>query len=293
MSAASAWRAFLIMVPLVSTACSDWALPRIRADAASDTTPDPPVNERPSADRGQRNGGRANAGIEVQSFAEVRRTLRRLAAAEATFFAENGTYTEDLPRIGIAPGKDVTIRFLWLSRDGWAASGTHTVLGGRDCVIFGGQARTRPTTLKYARRGREGVPVCDDSRRRPPVVSTAPPEPKQPQEFSDTGSVLDELSPSIVMKVDLRNLVRSQETYFANQGVYARRTQQLPLRYLWHPEVRIRILAANAESWAAEATHAKLPGQSCVIWFGEITERPVTDARRLRGNRSGEPVCDG
>jgi hypothetical protein len=94
------------------------------------------------------------------------------------------------------------------------------------------------------------------------------------------------------MKVDLRNLVHSQDFYFATQGVYARRTEPLALQYLWHPGVRVTVLAADARSWSAKATHDKLPGKSCVIWFGSVTQRPATDAEHRKEGRAGVPVCD-
>jgi hypothetical protein len=94
------------------------------------------------------------------------------------------------------------------------------------------------------------------------------------------------------MKVDLRNLAHSQDTYFKMQGIYARRPQTLALQYLWHRDVKIKILMADAQSWAAKATHARFPGKSCVIWHGQIEQRPVTDARRRQENRPGVPVCD-
>lgn len=94
------------------------------------------------------------------------------------------------------------------------------------------------------------------------------------------------------MKVDLRNLVRSQETYIANQGVYARRTEPLALQYLWREGVDVKILTADGQSWSAKATHVRSPGKSCVIWIGPVRKRPVTDAQRRQSTQSGVPVCD-
>ncbi len=89
------------------------------------------------------------------------------------------------------------------------------------------------------------------------------------------------------MKVDLRNLAHSQETYHAMQGFYARRTPTLALQYLWHRDVKVDILEADAQSWAARARHARHPGKSCVIWFGDVSHRPSTDAQRLQGGEAG------
>lgn len=287
MSAASLGRGLLMTVLSVLAACGDLALPQLATRAASDTTSDPPVETKTPAPRRTRDD-RAKGGNEEESFASMRSSLRRLLQAEVTFFAENGAYSEDLPLIGFTPDRSVTTRFLWISPEGWAASATHPALEGKDCVIFVGQAQTPPTTLKYVRHAPEGVPVCDDSSPSPRPVAKGKPLAAP----LDTGSALDALDPMLVMKVDLRNLVQSQKTYFATQGIYARRTEPLALQYLWHRNVRVKILAADAQSWAAKATHAKLPGKSCVIWFGLVENRPVTEAHGRQADRSGVPACD-
>ena len=301
----SLWRILLVTVPVVSpslvlSGCDDLALRRstaaaaAAAAAAADSASDPVEAPKASGVRPRlKEAVPGNASLEEENFARVRRMLRRLVTAEETYFAENGTYNDSLAQIGFTPDRPTEVRFLWLSRDGWAASGTHPSIEGRDCVIFVGKTQAPPTTLKYIRQGREGIPVCDDTSRPgkpvaapPPVASPPTPPPK------DTGNALDALSPPVAMKVDLRNLVRSQETYFATQGIYSRRTEPLGIQYLWHRDVRIKILSADNGSWAAKATHARFPGKSCVIWFGSVTPRPATDGRRRQADRPGVPVCD-
>jgi hypothetical protein len=287
-----------LLMPLVllSAACSDVnlrrALDRARADSTADSSSSPI--------RSSQNGSRIDPEIAAAAFSETRRTLRRLVTAEETFFAENGAYSDELSILGLKPDPNTTIRFLRISRDGWSARGTHTSLAGRDCVIFVGRPRSRPTTVKYGRRGREGVPACDDARTptpQPPAPSAAEPagtaKAAQPQSPSpDTGNALDALDPRVLMKVDLRNLAHSQETFFAMQGFYAKRPENLALQYLWHKDVQVRILAADAQSWMAKATHARFPGKSCVIWFGPVSQRPLTDAQRRHETQPGVPVCD-
>jgi hypothetical protein len=283
----SAWlrRGFLIVVGLLLAGCSDLDLRR-GAAAPADTTPEQATSSRSRAP--ERKAGRATA--EATSFAALRRTLRRLVAAEETFFAENGTYSDDSSLIGGILEPDVSIRFFWLSRDGWAASATHPALPGRDCVTFGGQGHAPPTTLKYVRSGRPGVPVCDDHSPPRKPLAAEPPNPAPPN--PDAADPVDLLDPRVVMKVDLRNLAHSQETYVAMHGFFARRTEALALQYLWHPDVMVRIIEADAQSWAARATHSRFPGKSCVIWFGAVSRRPATDAQRREAARAGEPVCD-
>jgi hypothetical protein len=290
-------RGLLTMVTVVVvSACSDLGtLQRAAAGAFADTTP--AEESVPAPSRAPEKAARPSAEVAAASFGDIRRTLRRLAAAEEAFFAENGTYSDELSLVRATPGKDVKLRFLWLSREGWAASGTHTALTGLDCVIFVGKAQAAPTTLKYVRSGPAGVPVCDDNsprgRRSPaPSPRAAAPESAPPAEPAETVSVLNLLDPRVSMKVDLRNLAHSQETYLAMQGSYARRTEPMALQYLWHPGVQVKILSADNQSWAAKATHPRFPGKSCVIWYGPVAQRPKTDGQQLGTGRSGVPICD-
>jgi hypothetical protein len=284
----------LLGAPLVTSGCNDLALPRIPSLARDSAAEPPGEKTSPGKRREEKRGDSLRTGSDADRFALVRKGLRRLVVAQETFFAENGAYNGDLSLIGFTSERNTTIRLLWVTPDGWAASGVHADLPGRDCVVFVGQVHAPPTTLKYVRQGREGVPVCDDSSRPTRTVASSPPaEPKPPAEtLPDTGNALEAVNPRTLMKADLRSLVRSQETHFATQGVYARRTEPLALQYLWRPGVRIKILAADRQSWAAKATHPRLPGKSCVIWFGSVSERPVTDAQRRAGRGSGVPECD-
>jgi hypothetical protein len=289
----SVWCRLLLAVPLATSGCSDWTLPRRAAEVAGDTAPGAPGRAQPLGKRGGQKETPATAENEAERFASVRKDLRRLVASQETFFAENGAYSGDLSVLGFIPEKSTSVRFLWVTRDGWAASGSHSDLADRDCVVFVGQVHAPPTTLKYVRQGREGVPVCDGpSRSSEPVAASPAPAPKPAEPVEDTGNALEALNPRTLMKADLRNLVRSQETYFATQGVYALRTGPLALQYLWRPGVQVKILTADRQSWAAKATHARLPGKSCIIWFGSIAQRPVTDAQRRQSQGAGVPVCD-
>ena len=226
---------------------------------------------------------------EDEAFNQIRRGLRRLVAAEQGFFAENGAYTEDLERLRFRPEGETQFRFLWLTRDGWAASGTHPALPGRDCVIFVGRVNAAPTSLKYVRTAREGVPACDVTPP-PPRRADAPPPP--PSRATDTASALEAVNPFVQMKVDLRNLVRAQEAYHATQGSYARRTEPLQIQYLWQRGVSVDILSAGPDHWSARASHAAQPGKTCVIWHGRVTSRPVTETTQRASERPGIPVCD-
>jgi hypothetical protein len=269
---------------------------------ATTTTDSQSARTAAKPNRAPKRSVKSDPSLDGVRFEQVRRGLRRLVVAEETYYAENGIYTEDLSRIGFKTDRDTQFRFLWVSRTGWAVSGTHAGIQGQDCVIYVGRGHGAPTTLRDLRTGAEGVPVCDGTRapRRapspPPVAATAPapaaaaeaPEPALP----DTGSALDAVEPTIQMRVDLRNLVRSQDTWFAQQGAYSKRTEPFALQYLWHRGVKITILSANDDSWSARASHVSWPGKSCVIWLGPVSQKPATDVKRRVPDQPAVPVCD-
>lgn len=226
---------------------------------------------------------------ETAAFDQIRRSLRRLAAVEQVFYAENGTYTEDTERLRFRPEGLAEVRFLWLTREGWAATGVHPQLPGRDCVIWVGKVNAPPTSIKYVRSGREGVPACDVSPS-PRRSDTAPVPPRV--RASDTASALDEVSPSVQMRVDLRNLARAQDAWLGTQGAFSRKTEPFALQYVWHKGVALSILSADKWSWSARATFAGRPGKTCVMWFGPVPAKPATESGGLVPDRAGVPVCD-
>lgn len=295
---------------LMGAACDGLRLPAPPANTTTvaETASPPPA---PKPNRAPKRAVKADPAFDAERFGAIRRGLRRLVVAEETYYAENGVYTEDMARMGFTPEKETEVRFLWLARTGWAASSTHPGMPGRDCVIFVGRAHGAPTTLKDVRSGKEGVPVCDVSPRArvasvapTPAAAAEPPppasEPAAPVASAaeaaatgaDTGSALDAVNPSVQMRVDLRNIVRSQDTYFGLQGVYSRRTEPFALQYLWHHGVKVTILGANDQSWSARATHASRPGKSCVIWLGPVPQRPATESQKRVPTEPATPVCD-
>jgi hypothetical protein len=109
---------------------------------------------------------------------------------------------------------------------------------------------------------------------------------------ADTSSALDEVNPTVQMRVDLRNLAKAQAAYFGTQGVYSSRPEQLQLQFAYWRGVNVVVLKADHRSWAARARHAGLPGKSCVMWHGSPSVRPGTDAQRKVPQHSGVPACD-
>jgi hypothetical protein len=290
---------------LMGAACEGLRLPPPPTKANSTVVETAPGRTAaPKANRAPKSTATVDPALDGERFGAIRRGLRRLVAAEETYYAENGVYSDDLARLGFAPEKDTEVRFLWVARTGWAVSSTHPGMPGRDCVIFVGRAHGAPTTLRDVRSGREGVPVCDASpsgRRAAPTPKPAAAEPPAPAPTpaavaaaadADTASALDAVNPTVQMRVDLRNLVRSQDTYFGNQGIYSQRTEPFALQYLWHRGVKITILGANDQSWSARATHASRPNKSCVIWLGPVPQRPSTEAQKRTPAEPATPACD-
>jgi hypothetical protein len=95
-----------------------------------------------------------------------------------------------------------------------------------------------------------------------------------------------------MMPTNLMQLVVSQDAYRKVQYTYARRIEPMALQFGWQPGVRVRMLFADSEGWAAEATYDLLPGESCVIWAGVVPRRPATKAQRIVADRERLPVCD-
>jgi len=286
------------------SAC-DAILPRRRVPAIDSATV---VSTPPTATsvRMPVPASRANAkGAPVDertAFAALQGGLRRLVLAEEAYFSENGSYTGDLDQIRFRSPAGAAVTMLWATRDGWAARGSYPTLNDKDCVIYVGRTRSAPATKQYRRQAAEGVPVCDvpptgsrpagagaqpvarAGRSRAGVADTA--------SAPDTLSALDAVNPIVQMKVDLRNLARAQELWFGTQGLYSRRTEPFAMQYLWRPGVTLRILSADQASWSAKATHNKLPGKSCIIWYGPVPIPPTTDGQRREASRSAIPACD-
>jgi hypothetical protein len=292
------WRVRLgevLALAVLVAACKD-LLPERKPKAPADSgLPPLPAAEQPKP--APRPLSASELENEARGFDQIRRSLRRLVAQEEAFFAENGAYTNDFDRMGFHAEGESAVQFIWLNRDGWAASGTHAAVKDKDCVVFVGRAKGPPATKKYRRHPRAGVIVCD-AQTPPPArspaasASTTVASATSPPASADTGNALDAVDPVVMMKVDLRNLVRSQDTYFATQGIYARRTDPLPLQYLWHKGVQLKILSAAHDSWSARATHVARPGTSCVIWYGPVAARPETEVRKRVSDKSAIPVCD-
>jgi len=262
------------------------AMAAASADSAAGQVERPKARRRTDASASRDTTAEPEA---TSAFDQIRRSLRVLVAAEQGFYAENGTYSGDLDRLAFRPSGESQVKFLWVTRRGWAASGTHPALPGRDCVVFVGVANAAPTTLRFTRSGREGVVVCDIQPGPRPAEGSATPAPPS---VADTSSALDAVNPTVQMRVDLRNLANAQAAYYETQGIYSLRPELLQLQFAWQRGVKVTLLNADRSSWSARATHAARPGRSCVVWYGSPSTRPATEAQRRVPDRAGVPACD-
>jgi hypothetical protein len=290
--------AAIVAATLLVTACDDLFPGRRQTPVAIAASESAPAKTRRPAARPDTAAPEATGPEAEAAFREISQTLRRLVAAEQSFFAETGAYSADLGRVGFRPLGASQVEFLWVTKDGWAARATHPVLPGRDCVTFTGGGGTVPATRRLKRSGGEGVVVCDFVVPAQPVRRPAPPPgdttraPAPAPAVVDTTSALDAVNPLVQMRVDLRKLAHAQVAYFGTQGTYSRRVETLPLQYGWQRGVSVTLIHADQRSWTARATHVARPNKSCVVWFGKPPRRPITAAQQKVPPQSGVPICD-
>jgi len=101
-------------------------------------------------------------------------------------------------------------------------------------------------------------------------------------------------SPLVTLRSTLRQLVTSQEQYFADHAAYAADLATLKAAGFRAPaKVTLTLLETKANAWSASATHADVAGASCVDWVGRPGEVTVPKtALDGRTGREGEPTCD-
>ncbi|MFN2316036.1 MAG: hypothetical protein ABR551_09365 [Gemmatimonadales bacterium] len=97
------------------------------------------------------------------------------------------------------------------------------------------------------------------------------------------------------MRRQLRVLLAAQDAVRAERGRYAPGFGTTGETVAFTPPAGITITLGFADSagWVAIATHAALPGKSCVLWAGTVPvpRRPETSHDGNRGGE-GEVVCD-
>jgi hypothetical protein len=101
-------------------------------------------------------------------------------------------------------------------------------------------------------------------------------------------------SPLVMLRSTLRQLVTSQEKYYADHSTYSVDLNVLKANgFVLPPKVSVTLIESKATGWSASAAHADVAGATCVNWVGrpgDIT-LPKT-ALEGRNGREGEPTCD-
>ncbi len=260
--------------------------------AAADSTPE----TRPRRPRGRtgapppRAPGGAPATAHPLPSASVtsgrlESTLIQLRDLERRQHRLTGSYSAHPGRLGVAAGPGMDLRVVWASPWGWAAVARDSVNALPACAIYVG---TVPSTLSNDGRvgsARSGAPQCMDTGEQPTrmlnqVLTLADDPPS-----ADAGLLT-------LMRADLMNLATSQRQYRAVQGTYSRTTRMLNVQYSWSSGVTLHILFANSKGWSGEATYDQLPGKSCVVYGGKVTEIPATEERGLVPEHEGLVACD-
>lgn len=97
------------------------------------------------------------------------------------------------------------------------------------------------------------------------------------------------------LRRQLQVLLAAQDAVRAERGRYAQGfgTSGETVAFTPPAGVTITLGYANSTGWVAVATHAALPGKSCVLWAGTVPvpRRPETSHDGNRGGE-GEVVCD-
>jgi hypothetical protein len=246
---------------------------RIRAAAApardSATTPPAPTPEL----------------VAVVASSRLESTLLRLRDLERRHHRLTGSYSAHPSRLGLAAAPGMDLRVVWASPWGWAAIARDSATSVPACAIFMGTVPSTKSNDGRVGSARPGAPVCAESGEQPSRMLS------QVLTLADDPPSADQGLMSL-MRADLLNLATSQRQYRAVQGTYSRTTRVLAVHYSWSSGVALNILSANSKGWSGEATYDQLPGKSCVVFGGKVTELPVTETQRLAPEREGAVVCD-
>jgi hypothetical protein len=214
----------------------------------------------------------------------VRDALERFKYAQARSYRLKRTYTGEPGTLDYRRPPGTIVRIVWANKWGWAALAGDSLAPGEYCSVYVGSVPDAITPDAH-HWGKPGRVYCDgetDSDSLGPSVLYGDETP---------GETLARYAMTM-MPTNLMQLAVSQDAYRKVQYTYARRIEPMELQFGWQPGVRVRMLFADSEGWAAEATYDLLPGESCVIWAGVVPRRPATKGQHLVAERERIPVCD-
>lgn len=87
------------------------------------------------------------------------------------------------------------------------------------------------------------------------------------------------------MKIDLRDLLAAEQTYYADSSRYVDATTLVRLnRFRSSSGVALPLVSAGAQGWSAIVSYGK--GSSTICGIAINTTNPIR-----RGARDGEPIC--
>lgn len=224
--------------------------------------------------------------VPVPPPADVQASLLRLRSLQANLYAIGGGYSPVPDELGFLPDPGVDVEVVWASSSGWAAVARDLDRDEIACTMYVGNIPHEGAAAGRIDDASAGVPYCAPSNETPGHWVAYP-----PPLHAATGAGLAWATVTL-MRSDLRKLALSQRANRRAEGVYARHIDPMSLHYAWHPGVTLRILAADAQGWSAEATYDRWPGKSCVIWGGVIAQKPVTAGAGKIADGEGVPVCD-
>ena len=126
------------------------------------------------------------------------------------------------------------------------------------------------------------------------VMLAAPLSAQQPATAAPPAAAQTGPSPLVTLRSALRQLVTSQEQYFADHATYAADLATLKAAGFRSPaKVTLTLLEAKATAWSVSASHADVGGATCVNWVGRPGDVTVPKtALEGRAGREGEPTCD-
>jgi hypothetical protein len=214
----------------------------------------------------------------------VANALDRFKYAQARLYRLKRTYTGEPGSLDYQRPPGTLVRVVWANKWGWAAIAGDSLAPGEYCSVYVGSVPDAITPDAH-HWGKPGTIYCDgetDSDSLGPSVLYGDETPNQTlARYAMT-----------MMPTNLMQLAVSQDAYRKVQYTYARRIEPMALQFGWQPGVRVRMLFADSEGWAAEATYDLLPGKSCVIWAGTVPRRPATKGQHVVAEQERLPACD-
>jgi hypothetical protein len=210
--------------------------------------------------------------------------LERFKYAQARSYRLKRTYAGEPGALDYRRPPGTIVRVVWANKWGWAAIAGDSLAPGEYCSVYVGSV---PEAIAPDARhwGKPGQVYCDGETESDSLGASVLYGEETPDETLARYAMT-------MMPTNLMQLAVSQDAYRKVQYTYARRIEPMALQFGWQPGVRVRMLFADSEGWAAEATYDLLPGESCVIWAGVVPRRPATKAQHLVAEKERLPVCD-